>query len=236
MKQTLIRLGKLDISVIFKAVKNVHLSVHPPQGRVTLVAPTGTRLEVARAYAVSKLRWIRQQQAQLQAQARETTRQFVTRESHYIWGRRYLLTVVEHDALPVVKMDHRRITLQVRPGANAARREAIYRHWQRSLLHEAIPPLIAHWEQRIGVKLKGYFLQRMKTKWGSCNHLHAHIRLNTALVKKPRDLLEYVIVHEMIHLIEPTHSEHFIALLQQHYPAWRDARAELNALPLGQAA
>ncbi|HFF5941170.1 MULTISPECIES: SprT family zinc-dependent metalloprotease [Stenotrophomonas] len=236
MKQTLIRLGKLDISVIFKAVKNVHLSVHPPQGRVTLVAPTGTRLEVARAYAVSKLRWIRQQQAQLQAQARETTRQFVTRESHYIWGRRYLLTVVEHDALPVVKMDHRRITLQVRPGANAARREAIYRHWQRSLLHEAIPPLIAHWEQRIGVKLKGYFLQRMKTKWGSCNHLHAHIRLNTELVKKPRDLLEYVIVHEMIHLIEPTHSEHFIALLQQHYPAWRDARAELNALPLGQAA
>ncbi|MBN4958340.1 M48 family metallopeptidase [Stenotrophomonas maltophilia] len=236
MKQTLIRLGKLDISVIFKAVKNVHLSVHPPQGRVTLVAPTGTRLEVARAYAVSKLRWIRQQQAQLQAQARETTRQFVTRESHYIWGRRYLLTVVEHDALPAVKMDHRRITLQVRPGANAARREAIYRHWQRSLLHEAIPPLIAHWEQRIGVKLKGYFLQRMKTKWGSCNHLHAHIRLNTELVKKPRDLLEYVIVHEMIHLIEPTHSEHFIALLQQHYPAWRDARAELNALPLGQAA
>ncbi|WP_353076132.1 M48 family metallopeptidase [Stenotrophomonas sepilia] len=236
MKQTRIRLGKLDISVIFKAVKNVHLSVHPPQGRVTLVAPTGTRLEVARAYAVSKLRWIRQQQAQLQAQARETTRQFVTRESHYIWGRRYLLTVVEHDALPAVKMDHRRITLQVRPGANAARREAIYRHWQRSLLHEAIPPLIAHWEQRIGVKLKGYFLQRMKTKWGSCNHLHAHIRLNTELVKKPRDLLEYVIVHEMIHLIEPTHSEHFIALLQQHYPAWRDARAELNALPLGQAA
>lgn len=236
MKQTLIRLGKLDISVIFKAVKNVHLSVHPPQGRVTLVAPTGTRLEVARAYAVSKLRWIRQQQAQLQAQARETTRQFVTRESHYIWGRRYLLTVVERDALPVVKMDHRRITLQVRPGVNAARREAIYRNWQRSLLHEAIPPLIAHWEQRIGVKLKGYFLQRMKTKWGSCNHLHAHIRLNTELVKKPRDLLEYVIVHEMIHLIEPTHSEHFIALLQQHYPAWRDARAELNALPLGQAA
>lgn len=236
MKQTRIRVGKLDISVIFKAVKNVHLSVHPPQGRVTLVAPTGTRLEVARAYAVSKLRWIRQQQAQLQAQARETTRQFVTRESHYIWGRRYLLTVVEHDALPAVKMDHRRITLQVRPGANAARREAIYRHWQRSLLHEAIPPLIAHWEQRIGVKLKGYFLQRMKTKWGSCNHLHAHIRLNTELVKKPRDLLEYVIVHEMIHLIEPTHSEHFIALLQQHYPAWRDARAELNALPLGQAA
>ncbi|WP_312975459.1 M48 family metallopeptidase [Stutzerimonas nitrititolerans] len=235
MEQTHIRLGELDISVTFKAVKNVHLSVHPPEGKVTLVAPIGTRLEVARAYAVSKLRWIRQQQTQLLAQARETPRQFVTRESHYIWGRRYLLTVVEHDAPPAVKLDHRRITLNVRPGADACRREAIYQRWQRSLLHEAIPPLIAHWEKRIGVKVEGYFLQRMKTKWGSCNHLRAHIRLNTELIKKPRDLLEYVIVHELIHLIEPTHSERFIALLDQHYPAWRETRAELNALPLGQA-
>lgn len=235
MTQTHIRLGGLDIAVTFKAVKNVHLSVYPPQGKVALVAPTGTRLEVARAYVISKLGWIRQQQAQLHAQARETPRQFVTRESHYIWGRRYLLTVVEQDAPPVVKMDHRRITLNVRPGADAGRREAIYQRWQRSLLHEAISPLIAHWERRISVKVERYFLQRMKTKWGSCNHLRAHIRLNTELVKKPRDLLEYVIVHEMIHLLEPAHSERFIALLDQHYPAWREARAELNALPLGQA-
>lgn len=130
-------------------------------------------------------------------------------------------------------MDHRRITLNVRPGADTGRREAIYRRWQRSLLHEAIPPLIAHWEQRIGVKVEGCFLQRMKTKWGSCNHLRAHILLNAELVKKPRDLLEYVIVHEMIHLIEPTHSERFIMLLEKYYPAWREARAELNSLPLG---
>lgn len=234
MVQTHIRLGELDIAVTFKAVKNVHLSVHPPEGVVTLVAPMGTRLEVARAYAISKLRWIRQQQAQLQAQSRETPRQFVTRESHYVWGRRYLLTVLERDAPPTVKMDHRRITLHVRPGTNAAKREAIYQHWQRGLLHQAISPLIEYWEPRIGVKVNGYFLQRMKTKWGSCNHRQAHIRLNTELAKKPRDLLEYVIVHEMIHLIEPTHSERFISLLTQHYPAWRDARAELNALPLGQ--
>src|SRR5690606_36352199 len=113
----------------------------------------------------------RQQQAQLSAQAREIPRQFVTRESHYIWGRRYLLTVVEHNAPPVVKMDHRRITLHVRLGADTRKREAVYQRWQRSLLHEAIPPLIAHWEQRIGVMVEGYFLQRMKTKWGGCNHL-----------------------------------------------------------------
>ena len=147
MGQTHIRLGELDITVTFKTVKNVHLSVHPPEGKVTLVAPTGTRLEVARAYAVSKLRWIRQQQAQLQTQARETPRQFVTRESHYIWGRRYLLTVVERDAPPEVKMDHRRITLSVRPGADMNKREATYQAWQRALLHAAVPPLIEHWEK-----------------------------------------------------------------------------------------
>jgi predicted metal-dependent hydrolase len=236
MTRTHIRLGGLEIAVTFKTVRNVHLSVYPPQGKVTLVAPTGTRLEVARAYAISKLGWIRRQQAQLQGQTREMPRQFVTRESHYIWGRRYLLSVVELDAAPAVKMDHRRVTLSIRPGTGAAKREAIYQGWQRSLLHQTVPPLIERWEQRIGVKVTGYFLQRMKTKWGSCNHQRAHIRLNTELVKKPLDLLEYVIVHEMIHLIEPTHSERFIALLDRFYPAWREARAELNALPLGPVA
>ena len=232
MTRAHIHLGALSITVTFKSVKNVHLSVHPPEGKVTLVAPLGTRLEVARAYASSKLRWIRQQQAQLVAQARETPRQFVTRESHYVWGRRYLLTVVEKDTPPSVKMDHRRITLSVRPGTDAGKRDAIYQRWQRSLLHEVIPPLIERWEKRIGVKVDGFFLQRMKTKWGGCNHSRAHIRLNTELVKKPRDLLEYVVVHEMIHLLEPTHSERFVALLTQHYPAWKEARSELNALPI----
>ncbi|WP_424450020.1 M48 family metallopeptidase [Plasticicumulans lactativorans] len=230
---TRIQLGGLDIAVTFKAVKHVHLSVHPPEGNVTLVAPNGTRLEVVRAYAISKLGWIRRQQAQLLGQARETPRQFVTRESHYIWGRRYLLNVVQQDVPPFIKMDHRRITFSVRPGTDAAKRAAIYQGWQRSLLHQVIPPLIGHWESRIGVEVAGYFLQRMKTKWGSCNHDRAHIRLNTELVKKPRDLLEYVIVHEMIHLIEPTHNERFIALLDRFYPAWREARSELNELPLG---
>jgi predicted metal-dependent hydrolase len=105
--------------------------------------------------------------------------------------------------------------------------------WHKSLLHEVVPGLIRNWEPKLGVKVRGYFLQRMKTKWGSCNHGAGHIRLNTELVKKPRDLLEYVIVHEMLHLVEPTRSEEFISLLTKHYPAWREARAELNELPLG---
>ncbi len=228
-----IQLGDVAITVTRKDVKHVHLSVHPPSGRVTLVAPMGTRLEVARAYAVSKLGWIRDHQAKLQGQARETARSFVERESHYLWGRRYLLTLREEGAKPSVRLTHRTITLTVRPGSSAARRAAVVHEWHKALLHDAVPELIHRWEPKLGVKVERYFLQRMKTKWGGCNPRARNIRLNTELVKKPRDLLEYVVVHEMLHLIEPTHSEEFLALMSKHYPAWREARAELNALPLG---
>jgi len=231
-----IEFGDIVVDVIRKEVKHVHLSVHPPTGRVTLVAPTTTRPEVARAYAISKLGWIRQQQAKLAAQAREAPRQFVPRESHYVWGRRYLLAVVEREAKPMVKIDHRRITLSVRPGSDQSKRQALIDEWHRSLLHAAVPALIKKWEPKLKVKVAAYFLQRMKTQWGGCNHKAGNIRLNTELVKKPKDLLEYVVVHEMAHLLEPNHSERFVAILDAHYPAWRDARAELNALPLGDEA
>lgn len=228
----IIQVGEIPITVTLKDVRNVHLSVHPPDGRVTLVAPLATRLDVARAYAISKLTWIREQQRKLINQARETTRQFLERESHYLWGRRYLLSIVHQDVKPVVTLDHRRITIHVRPGSDATKRAEVLHEWHKSLLHAVIPPFIATWEPKLGVKVKSYFLQRMKTKWGSCNHQAGHIRLNTELVKKPKDLLEYVIVHEMVHLLEPTHSDRFVAVLDKHYPNWREARAELNELPL----
>jgi len=227
-----IQLGEISILVTRKAIKNVHLSVHPPEGRVTLVAPSGTRLEVARAYAISKLSWIRDQQKKLENQPRETPRQFIERESHYLWGRRRLMTVAYQETKPFVSLDHKRITLTVRPGSDAAKRATVIHEWHKLLLHDVVPPLIKKWERKLKVNVTGYFLQRMKTKWGSCNHRAGHIRLNTELVKKPTDLLEYVIVHEMIHLIEPTHSDRFIAILEKHYPTWREARAELNELPL----
>jgi len=227
-----IHLGELSILVTRKDIKHVHLSVYPPDGRVTLVAPSETRLEVARAYAISRLGWIRQQQEKLKNQARETPRRFIERESHYLWGRRYLLSVAYRDAKPSVSLDHKRITLTVRPGSDSGKRAEIIHEWHKSLLHEIVPPLIKKWEPKLNVKVTGYFLQRMKTRWGSCNHRAAHLRLNTELVKKPKDLLEYVIVHELVHLIEPVHSECFIAILQEHYPTWREARAELNELPL----
>lgn len=228
----IIRFGDVEIAVTRKAVRNVHLSVHPPAGHVTLVAPTGTRIEVARAYAISKLGWIHEQQAKLRTQARETPRQFIERESHYLWGRRYLLSIVEKDAKPTVTLDHRRITLTVRHGSTVEKRAEIMSEWQRALLHHAVPTLIMKWEAKLGVKVASYHLQRMKTKWGSCNYRAGSIRLNTELAKKPKDLLEYVVVHEMLHLIESTHSDRFVKLLDQHYPSWREARTELNELPL----
>lgn len=231
--QETIQLGEIAILVTRKAIKNVHLSVHPPDGRVTLVTPTATRLDVARAYAISKLGWIRQQQEKLRGQARETPRKFVERESHYVWGRRHLMTIKHADTKPRVTLDHKRITLTVRPGSDAQKRAEVIHDWHKSLLHTAIPPLIKKWQTKLKVHVTSYFLQRMKTKWGSCNHRARNIRLNTELVKKPKDLLEYIIVHEMVHLLEPTHSERFIAILEKHYPSWREARAELNDLPLG---
>lgn len=227
-----IQLGEISIAVTRKDIKNVHLTVHPPDGRVTLAAPFNTRLEVARAYAISKLAWIRDQQRKLGCQARETPRQFVERESHYVWGRRYLMTVDYQNVKPTVILSNKRITLIVRPGSSTEKRAELMHEWHKLLLHEVVPPLVQKWERKLKVSVSGYFLQRMKTKWGSCNHSAGNIRLNTELVKKPKDLLEYVIVHEMAHLIEPTHSECFIAILEEHYPSWREARAELNELPL----
>jgi predicted metal-dependent hydrolase len=144
--------------------------------------------------------------------------------------------VVEEEAKPSVRLSHRTITQSVRAGSSMAKREEVMHDWHKALLHDLVPLLIRKWEAKLGVKVSGYFLQRMKTKWGGCNPKSRSIRLNTELVKKPKDLLEYVVAHEMVHLIEPTHSERFIALITRHYPSWREARAELNELPLGAAA
>ena len=229
---SIIQVGEVPITVTLKDVRNVHLSVHPPDGRVTLVAPVSTRLDVARAYAISKLGWIRDRQQQFLNQVRETPRQFIGRESHYLWGRRYLLSIVYKDIKPSVTLDHKRITIIVRPGSDASKRAEVFHQWHKSLLHEVVPPLLQKWQTKMGVEVAEYFLQRMKTKWGSCNHQAKHIRLNTELVKKPKDLLEYVVVHELAHLLEPTHNARFVAILDKHYPTWREARAELNELPL----
>lgn len=227
-----IEIGGLLIDVTRKGVKNVHLSVHPPDGRVTLVAPSSTRLDVARAYAITKLSWIRDQQEKLRNQARESPRRFIGRESHFLWGRRYLMTVVEKEEKPSVRLDHRTIRLTVRPGSSTEKKAEVIHDWHKSLMHGVVPAMIKKWETKLGVKASRYFLQRMKTKWGGCSPETGTIRLNTELAKKPKDLLEYVIVHELMHLLEPRHSERFFELMSHHYPSWPEARKELNELPL----
>jgi predicted metal-dependent hydrolase len=142
------------------------------------------------------------------------------------------MTIKYCEAKPSVSLDHKRITLTVRPGSDVAKRAEVIHEWHKSLLHAVVPEIIKKWEPKLKVKVTRYFLQRMKTKWGSCNHRAGHIRLNTELVKKPKDLLEYVVVHEMAHLLEPRHSERFLEILEENYPMWREARAELNELPL----
>lgn len=227
-----IALGDIRITVLRKPVKASHLVVHPPAGNVTLTVPMATRAEVARAYAVSKLGWIRRQRKRFKEQPREERREYAGRESHFIWGHRRLLRIVEANARPMVKLDHKHITLSVRPGSDRQKRMEVLDSWYREQLHAAIPSIVSKWEAKLGVKVRGYYLQRMKTKWGSCNPRARTLRINTHLAKAPKDLLEYVIVHEMAHIRAPNHKEPFVTLMDHHYPTWRNARDELNAQPL----
>jgi len=226
-----LQVGDIDVDVVRKNIKNVHLSVHPPAGRVRIAAPERMSLETLRVLAISKLPWIRQQQ-KLREQDRETPREYLDRESHYVWGKRYLLKINEADQPPSVALGHGRMVLHLRPATDAAKRQSIIDDWYRELLHEAIPPLIEVWQRVIGVRAQRYFVQRMKTKWGSCNHRAGSIRLNTDLARKPRECLEYILVHELAHFLEPTHNDRFKALMDQYLAKWRFRRDLLNALPL----
>ena len=229
---TQIDLGGITVEVVLKDIKNIHLSVYPPTGRVRISAPSRMSLDTIRAYAISKLGWIKQQQKKLQEQERETPREYLDRESHYVWGQRYLLKVVEDDQRPSVELTHTQMHLRVRPGTDEARKRAIVEEWYRQQLKQAVPPLIAKWELAMGVKVERFFIRRMKTRWGSCNHSARTIRLNTELAKKPQECLEYIVVHEMAHLLEPTHNTRFVALMDQFMPNWPFHRDLLNQLPV----
>ncbi|MFW5453936.1 M48 family metallopeptidase [Thioalkalivibrio sulfidiphilus] len=226
-------LGGTLVEVVYKDIKHVHLSVYPPTGTVRITAPRRTNIQTLRAFAISRLGWIRDQQKKLRGQDRQPPREYLDRESHYLWGRRYLLSVQEADAAPRVSRRHSRILLQVRPEADAQTREAVMNQWYREQIRAVAPELIAKWEPVMGVKVSRYFVQRMKTKWGSCNPNAATIRLNSELAKKPRECLEYIIVHEMVHLLERNHTERFRALMDRFLPHWQHARKRLNAEPLG---
>jgi predicted metal-dependent hydrolase len=227
-----LQLGDLTIDVIYKDIKNVHLSVYPPVGKVRISAPLHMNPETIRVFAISKLGWIKAQRKKLQEQDRETPREYLNRESHYLWGKRYLLTVIEADQKPSIEIKHNRLVIRVRPGTDEVKKRELVEEWYRGQIRQAIIPIIAKWEGLLKVKVERVFIQKMKTKWGSCNPSGRNIRLNTDLAKKPRECLEYIVVHEMLHLIERRHNERFIGLLDQHMPAWGARRDLLNQAPL----
>lgn len=225
-------LGELHAEVTRKAIKHVHLSVLPPAGKVRVAAPQSMPLDTIRLFVISKLAWIRSQQRKLQAQERETPREFLNKESHYLWGKRYLLEISFVDAAPAVSLTPRKLFLQVRPGADTARCEDVLDTWYRQQVREAVTGLLAKWEPLLQVKAQRIFVQRMKTKWGSCTPESGYIRLNTDLAKKPPECLEYILVHELVHLLEPTHNERFAALMDLYLPHWQHLRKQLNSLPV----
>jgi len=229
---TQMHLGSITVDVVQKDIKNIHLSVYPPTGRVRISAPSRMGLDTIRVFAISKLGWIKKQQAKLNKQEREAPREYLNRESHYYQGKRYLLKVIEKDAAPKVVLRHSSIELQIRPDSGIEKMEAILDNWYRERLKETIPELIAKWEKKIQVQVNEFGIKKMKTRWGTCNREAKRIWLNLELAKKPGECLEYIVVHEMVHLMERKHNDRFISLMAEFMPKWRLYKEVLNRSPL----
>ena len=229
---TQFNLGEIAVDVVMKDIKNIRLSVYPPTGRVRISAPLRMKLDTIRVYAITKLGWIKSQQQKLRTQERETPREYLERESHYVWGKRYLLKIEEQDAAPGIELKHNKMILRIRPATSQEKKQEILEAWYREQLKAALPLLIAKWELLMGVKVGQFFVQKMRTKWGGCSRDTGNIRLNTDLAKKPPECLEYIVVHELAHLLEPTHNARFIALMDQFMPKWKFYKDQLNRLPL----
>ncbi len=229
---TRVVIGDISVDVVLKDIRNIHLSVHPPAGRVRLSAPVGMDINTLRLYAISRLGWIKKQQRKLCGQERETPREYLNRESHYLWGKRYLLKIVEREAPSAVDVQHSAIVLYIRPDASQEKKQSVLDAWYRKQLKAAIPDLLASWEKRVGVRVNEFGIKKMKTKWGTCNPDARRIWVNLELSKKPKECLEYIVVHEMVHLLENHHNERFMALMDDILPKWRSLRDDLNRLPV----
>jgi predicted metal-dependent hydrolase len=225
-------LGDIDIELIQKEIKNLHLSVLPPYGTVRISAPLHLSTETIRLYAISKLPWIKEQREKIRNQERESTREFINRETHYFQGKKYLLRIFEKDEFAKVLVNNRYLDLYIKPNTPRTTRHRVINQWYRKELKQLIPTYIAKWEKKIPVKVHDFGIKQMKTRWGTCNIEAKRIWLNLELAKKPLQCLEYVIVHEMVHLLERTHNERFLAYLDKYMPEWRNHRDKLNRLPI----
>ncbi len=231
-----IQINDITIDVVRKNIKNIHLAVYPPTGRVRMAVPLHLKEETIRLFAISKIGWIKRNQRKFEEQERITPREYKQHESHYVQGRRYLLNIVETDkSQKVVLHSKKYLELHVKPNTPIEKRHEILTEWYRAELKKCIPPLIEKWEKILNVKVKEWQVKQMKTKWGSCNIEKKRIWLNLELAKKPEHCLEYVIVHEMAHLLERHHNERFYSLMDKYLPNWKQLKDELNKLPISHA-
>lgn len=227
-----INLGNIIVDVDQKDIKNIHLSVYPPTGRVRIAAPVRFDLETIRMFVISKLSWIKKQQDKFQKQSRETPRIYKSRESHYIFGKRYLLKVETKAEKAEVLISHDKLILRVRPETTPEQKHILLQEWYRKQLKALVPPYITKWEEILGVRVNDFGIKKMKTKWGACNIEAKRIWLNLELAKKPFECIEYIIMHEMVHLLERNHNDRFTAYMDKYLPQWRHLREELNRLPV----
>ncbi len=227
-----IKLNSMNVEIVQKDIKNVHLSVYPPKGRVKVSAPESMSVETIRVFVISKLGWIKKQQNKICSQKREASREYLDRESHYVFGKRYLLKVTERNAPPTVRLNHSILELTIRPDTPLVKRQAILYEWYRAQIKQVLPDIIKKHEKLMNVEVSEFGIKRMKTKWGTCNPAAKRIWLNLELAKKPVECLEYIVVHEIAHLLERTHNDRFVALMDGFMPKWRFYRDELNRLPV----
>lgn len=224
-----LQLGTVEALVVRKPIKNLHLSVLPPNGWVRISAPERMKDDAIRTLIALRLPWIKKQQAKFAGQERQTKRDYVSGESHYFFGKRYRLELVYKDDVPAVSLKGKnKIVLQVRPKSSVAKRHEVMLDWYRQELHKAVDDLIAKWQKKLGVRANFWAIKRMKTRWGTCNHKRGRILINLELAKKPIACTEYVIVHELLHLVEKKHNDKFVALMTKHLPKWKSIKEELN--------
>jgi hypothetical protein len=231
METTQLKIGSVEVEVKFKPIKNLHLSVHPPHGNVTVSSPEFFELEKVRIYLITKLGWIKREQKKIANQEREGKKQFITRESHHFLGKRYLLVVKESPKNYVI-LKHSQIELHVKPDASIEAKKKILYSWYRKELKSQINVLIEKHAVIMNVNLPEFGIRIMKTKWGSCTTESKKLWFNIELAKKPIDCIEYIVVHEMVHLLERNHNKNFVILMDRYLSNWRLQKNILNELPI----
>jgi predicted metal-dependent hydrolase len=232
INKCIMKIRGIEVLVLRKKIKNLHLNVLPPDGTVRVSAPLNMNDDAIHTFLATRLSWIKKQQAKFKGQERQSIREYVSGESHYFLGKRYRLEVQYGDKLKVEIKNKKKIVLKVKPGSDAAKREKVINEWYRKELRKILIPMLKKWQEKIGVEASFWGIRQMKTRWGTCNEKTKRIWFNLELIKKPESCIEYIVVHELVHLLERTHNDRFVQLLDKYLPKWRSTKDDLNRLIL----